>query len=91
MGATNTLERLAASVGLLDGVSIRFQPALDVPRGGVLFALPALLVCGLLTHTEKHFSLPKGYYQMASIFVLLAFMALCRLRSVEQAPLPCAR
>jgi len=84
MGATNTLERLAASVGLLDGVSIRFQPALDVPRGGVLFALPALLVCGLLKHTEKHFSLPKGYYQMASIFVLLAFMALCRLRSVEQ-------
>jgi hypothetical protein len=84
MGATNTLDRLAASVGLLNGVSIRFQPALDVPRGGVLFALPALLVCGLLKHTQKHFSLPKGYYQMASIFVLLAFMALCRLRSVEQ-------
>jgi len=84
MGATNMLDRLAASLGLLNGVSVRFQPALDVPRGGVLFALPALLVCGLLKHTEKHFRLPKGYYQLASIFVLLAFMALCRLRSVEQ-------
>ena len=84
MGATNTLDRLAASVGLLDGVEIKFQPALDVPHGGVLFAVPALLVCGLLQHTEKYFSLPKGYYQMPSIFVLLAFMSLCRLRSVEQ-------
>ncbi len=72
MGATNTPDRLAASVGLLDGVAIKFQRALDVPHGGVLFALPALLVCGLLQHAEKYFSLPKGYYQMPSIFVLLA-------------------
>ncbi len=84
MGATNTLDRLAASVGLLDGVPVMFQAALDVPHGGVLFALPALLVCGLLRHTEKHFSLPKGFYQMPSIFLLLAFMALSRIRSIEQ-------
>ena len=84
MGATNTLDRVSASVGLLDGVPINFQRALDVPNGGVLFALPALLVSGLLEHTAKHFSWPKGYYQMPSVFLLLSFMALCRLRSVEQ-------
>ena len=84
MGATNTLDRLATSLGASNGVMVKFQPALDVPSGGVLFALPALLACGLLKHTKKHFSLPKGYYQIASIFLFLAFMALCRLRSVEQ-------
>ena len=84
MGATNTLDRVSASIGLLDGVDIKFQPALDIPNGGVLFALPALLACGLLQYTGKHFSWPKGYYQMPSIFLLLSFMALCRLRSVEQ-------
>lgn len=84
MGATNTLDRVSASVGLLDGVPIKFQRALDVPNGGLLFAMPALLACGLLEHTEKHFSWPKGYYQMPSIFLLLSFMSLGRLRSVEQ-------
>ncbi len=51
MGAGNTLERVAASMGELDEVGIAFQPALDVPHGGVLLALPALLVSGLLCHT----------------------------------------
>ncbi len=84
MGATNTLDRVSASMGLLDGVGIKFHPALGIPNGGVLFALPALLACGLLQYTGKHFSWPKGYYQMPSIFLLLSFMALCRLKSVEQ-------
>ena len=41
MGASNTEARIAASVGELEGpVAPDFQPALDVPNGGVLFALP---------------------------------------------------
>src|SRR5208283_4496306 len=68
-GATATLERFAA--------------ALDLANGGVLLALPALLVCGLLRHADKYFRLPKGFYGLASIFLLLAFMTLARLRSVE--------
>ena len=84
MGTTNTLERVAAAFGEIDGVDIRFRSAVDVPNGGVLFAVPALLACGLLRFTSKHFALSQGYYGMPSIFLLLAFMALCRLRSVEQ-------
>ncbi len=84
MGATNVLERVAACFGLLpDGASVQFQTALDVAHGGVLFALPALLVSGLLHHTDKHFSLPQGYYRVDSIFITLAFMALCRIKSIE--------
>ncbi len=49
-GATATMERLAASLGMLDEVTPRFVAALDVPKGGVLLALPALLASGLLRH-----------------------------------------
>jgi prepilin-type processing-associated H-X9-DG protein len=82
-GATATIERLAASVGMLDEVTPRFEAALDVPNGGVLLALPALLACGLLRHCDKYFRLPAGFYGLKTIFLLLAFMALVRLKSIE--------
>ena len=84
MGATNTLGRVAASLGLLNRVPIRFEAARDVSNGGVLLAVPALLASGLLRHTDQHFRLPPGYYDLPSLFLLLAFMALCRVKSVEQ-------
>jgi len=83
MGAGNTLERVYASMGLLDEVEIGFEPSLDVTYGGVLFALPALLVSGLLDKATKYFELPRGYYGLKSIFLLLAFMVLVRLKSME--------
>jgi hypothetical protein len=82
-GATATIERLAASLGKLDEVEPRFEAALDVPKGGVLLALPALLGCGLLRHSGKYFRLPTGFYGLKTIFLLLAFMALARLKSIE--------
>jgi len=82
-GATATLERLAASLGRLNEVTPRFAAALDVAKGGVLLAVPALMVSGLLRHAGEHFRLPKGFYGLKTIFLLLAFMALARLKSME--------
>jgi uncharacterized protein YlxW (UPF0749 family) len=86
MGATNTLARVAASMGELegDGVLPNFTPNLDVTNGGVLFALPALLATGLLRHTRDLFQLPSGYYTLESIFMLLALLALARIKSLEK-------
>jgi len=42
------------------------------------------LVSGLLRHSAKYFRQPAGSYGLTSIFLLLAFMALARLRSVEE-------
>ncbi len=83
VGATNIVARIAASVGKLNGVGIEFQRCADVRSGGVLWALPALLSNGLLRHTDKHFSLPLGYYNIESIFLLLSFLALARIKVLE--------
>lgn len=83
MGATDIEGRMATSLG--DGAFVlpAFQTALDLPNAGVLLALPALLSIGLLEHTHPHFQLPKGFYGLDSLFLLLAFMALARLKSIE--------
>lgn len=82
-GACAVEARIAASLGALAGVAPAFEAAVDVPNGGVLFALPALLAVGLLASTKRYFALPKGYYGLDSLFLLLAFMALARLKSIE--------
>jgi hypothetical protein len=81
---TRSLERVAAAMGELNGAPIEFETAVDIPQGGVLLALPALLVTGLLRHTPRLYQLPKGYYGIESIFLLLALMALARIESIEQ-------
>ncbi len=83
MGATNELDRVAASLGLLNGVQPVFVHVLDVAHAGVLLALPALLVNGLINGIERYFQLPRGYYRLDSIFLLLALMALSRVKNIE--------
>lgn len=84
MGCTRVVERVLAAIGKLSEAPSEFVAAQDVPHGGVLWALPALLSNGLLNHTKSHFSLPKGFYSLTQIFLLLAYMALSRLRTNEE-------
>ena len=84
VATTRPMDRVAAAMGMLDGAEISFERADDIPNGGVLCALPALLAIGLLRHTESHFTLPAGYYPMESVFLLLAYLALGRVPSLEQ-------
>ena len=46
-------------------------------------SLPALLASGLWQHTEEHFTLPAGYYQLVHVFLLVAFLALARIKAME--------
>ena len=81
---TRVEERTLAAFGVCDGAPVRFEACLDVPKGGVLCALPSLLLSGLLEGSEVLLSKVKGYYRCFHILLLLAFMALCRIRTVEQ-------
>ena len=79
----NIIGRLAASVGALGAVAPQFEAVLDVPHGGVLCALPALLAVGLLDGITDYFPLQSGYYGPDSLLLLLAFMTLSRINSMK--------
>ena len=84
VATTNAELRLLAAVGEVDEVPCHFQTCDDVSFGGVLLALPALLSCGLLKYAARFFTLPSGYYGLDHIFIMLAFMAMCRIKSIEK-------
>jgi len=84
IACTRPCERVMAAIGLLPGgATTEFQPCRDVSYGGVLCALPALAENGLFRHLE---TLPvlSGYYMTLQVILLLAYMALCRIKAVEQ-------
>jgi transposase len=77
-------ERVLAAIGLLDGASTRFETCHDVSFGGVLCALPALAENGLFRHIHDCLAKVHGYYSTLHVVILLAYMALCRIKVVEQ-------
>lgn len=80
---TRSSERAAAAFGELHGAVSKFQPCMDVPNGGVLCALPALLENGLL-HKLELLGQFNGYYTEVHVLLTLAFMFLCRYKNIEQ-------
>lgn len=83
MAASDVSGRMATSIFGQDPLPPSFTACKDVPRGGVLFAIPALVVSGLLKHCGQYFQHLKGFYSLGCIFLLLAFMALVRIKVVE--------
>ena len=84
IACTRPCERVLAALGRLPGgAPTKFQPCRDVSFGGVLCALPALAANGLFRHLGK---LPElaGYYMKFHVILLLAYMALCRIKIVER-------
>jgi transposase len=77
-------QRVLAAFGLLNGAPTRFETCRDVPFGGVLCALPALEANGLFRHLHDCLAKLRGYYSTLHVIVLLAHMALCRIKTVEQ-------
>ena len=81
---TRPEERVLASIGMLSGAPTCFEDCRDVSLGGVLCALPALEANGLFEHLEESFPKLSGYYTTLQVVTLLANMALCRIKTVEQ-------
>jgi transposase len=84
VACTRVPDRVLASVGKCLGATVQFETCLDVPKGGVLCALPTLLLNGLLDGAEEHLGRLTGYYTTFHILLLLALMALCRIKTTEK-------
>jgi transposase-like protein len=78
-------ERALARLGLLTEAAPQFGAAEAVRYGGALLALPALLTLGVLEAGEQTYgTLKKAFYGLRATLLVLAFMALLRIRTPEQ-------
>ena len=84
IACTRVDERVLASLGKMVGAAVSFDRCLDVPKAGVLCALPALLANGLFNGAQHLLGQVKGYYTSVHVLLLLSFMALCRIKTTEK-------
>jgi hypothetical protein len=70
-------------MGLAECATTHFETGRDVQMAGLLVGLPALSANGLLRGIDRFFKLPKGFYSVLHILVVLGFMALARIRRPE--------
>jgi transposase-like protein len=77
-------ERALARLGLLTEAAPQFVAAEAVRYGGALLALPALLTLGVLEAGEQTYgALKKAFYGLRATLLVLAFMAVLRIRTPE--------
>ena len=79
-----SMDRLWAALGLLDDALPLFATAQNLPRAGVLLAIPALLASGLLSAAEKIYgSLRPSFYGLRTTLVAYVLLALLRIPRPE--------
>ena len=84
IGCTRESERMLAAGGHAGPAAPVFDSQQDVSSAGVLFALPGLLANGLLKYCDENFHIPLGYYGLESLMMILAFVALLRIKTLEK-------
>ena len=84
VACTRFEERVLASMGKLVGATVHFELCLDVPKAGVLCAIPVLLANGLFHGAEQFLGKVTGYYTIFHVLLVLALMSLCRIKTTEK-------
>ena len=79
-----SMDRLTAALGLLEDATPLFAPARNLPRAGVLLAVPILLASGLLPIAERIYgSLGPAFYGLRTTMVAYVLLALLRIPRPE--------
>lgn len=79
------MDRVMASKGLIKEAAPEFAANESVKYAGILLALPFLMGLNYLEAGKTAYdTLKRGYYGLQSIFLVLAFMALLRIKNPEQ-------
>jgi phospholipid N-methyltransferase len=84
MGTSRAEERLLCAFGLSKEASVCFESCQALPFGGVMLLLPFLLECGLLSYRNHYSQRLSGYYSFDSLFIIISFLYLCRIKNFEQ-------
>ena len=78
------MDRLLARLGLLDDAAPLFAPGQNVPRAGVLLAIPALTKTGVFDCAKTVFgNLGPAFYGLRTTVLALLLMALLRIKRPE--------
>jgi hypothetical protein len=83
VAATRIEDRAFAALGF-QNAEISFESCESVEYGGVLLLLPFLIANGLLSYKNYYSERLSGYYDFDNVILTLAFMYLCRIKSIEQ-------
>jgi DNA-binding CsgD family transcriptional regulator len=79
-----TQDRFLAALGMLDDAVPLFSPAINVPRAGVLLAIPALVGSGVLSVAEAIYgSIGPAFYGLRTTITALLLFALLRIKRPE--------
>ena len=79
-----SMDRLLAAMGLLDDALPVFAATRNLPRAGVLLAIPALVASGLLATAEKIYGgLGPAFYGLRTTLVAYVLLALLRIPRPE--------
>lgn len=82
--AHRDLDRIMASLGLLDDAAPLFRSGTRVPGAGVLLALPAIVQSGVLDCAREIYgSIGPAFYGLSTSILALLFMALLRIKRPE--------
>jgi len=78
------VDRMLAATGMLDDAAPFFATAKDVPRAGVLLAVPALVNSGVFEAADKVYgSIGPAFYGLRTILVTMVLLVLLRIKHPE--------
>jgi hypothetical protein len=86
LSSLSVLRGLSSAFGLGAAPAIRFEAGQSIQGGGVLFLLPFLIECGLLSY-RNHYGQRSGYYSYDALIITLSFLYLLRIKNPEQTKL----
>jgi hypothetical protein len=82
--ADRSVDRALAAMGLLEDAAPLFAPGAEVPKAGVLLAIPALVASGVFESAKATLSsLAPAFYGLRTTLVVLLSLALLRVKRPE--------
>jgi hypothetical protein len=82
--SNRSIDRMLAAAGMLDDAAPLFATAHDVPRAGVLLAVPALVASGVFEAADEVYGkIGPAFYGLRTILLTMVMLVLLRIKHPE--------